>query len=103
TLCGSGVRRCCMGRPRAEGADQPRTVEAQAVAGEELREMRPLVRPRARDGLDAVAQHAVPVAVVAAEAGEVLAQLAERLAQIAGRRIVGLEAREDLAATEEVG
>src|SRR5262249_59575605 len=82
---------------------ETRPVEAEAVSAEELAEGRARVRPRANDAPDAVAQHAVPVAVVAAEAGEVLAQVAERVAQVARGRIVGLEAREDLSPTEEVG
>ena len=57
---------------------------------------------RAYDVLHAVGQHAVPVAVVGAEARQVLAHRAQCIPQIGGRRIVGLEAHEHLAAAEEV-
>src|SRR5262249_14590956 len=90
-------------RRGSDRAREPRPVEPEAVSAEQLSEMRAPVRPRAGDALHAVAQHAVPVAVVAAEAGEILAQLAERLAQVAGGGIIGLEAREDLSAAEEIG
>src|SRR5262249_49753093 len=56
----------------------------------------------AGDVLHAVRQHAVPVPVVGAEAREVLAELAERLAEVGGGGVVRLEAEEDLPATEEV-
>src|SRR5262245_51247811 len=106
-LAATALRRCGFRRdiPRrgSDRARETRPVEAEAVSAEELAEVRARVRPRANDAPDAVAQHAVPVAVVAAEAGEVLAQVAERVAQVARGRIVGLEAREDLSPTEEVG
>src|SRR5205814_8874081 len=103
---GSGIRPRSGGgavRDAADRALETRAIEPEAVPREQLRQVVPGVGARPRHVLDAVAQDAVPVTVVAAEARDVLAHRAERLAEVRGRRIVGLEAREDLSAAEEVG
>src|SRR2546427_3054588 len=82
---------------------QPPSIEPETVAREKLSEMLPRVRPLACDVLHAVGQHAVPVTVIRAEARDVLSCLPECLPQVRGRRVVGLEAHEDLPAAEEVG
>src|SRR5262249_33227935 len=60
------------------------------------------VGPGPGDVPHAVGEYAVPVTVVGAEAGDVLAPRTQRLAQVGRCRIVGLEAHEDLPAPEEV-
>jgi hypothetical protein len=89
----SGRRKRCSTLPgQAQGVLESRTVEAQAVSGEQLGEMVALVVGGAGDVADAARDHSVPVPVVGAEAGEALAELA---AEIRRGRVVGLEARED--------
>src|SRR5262249_16523250 len=81
---------------------QPPPVEAQAVPREQLLQVLAGVRPGPGDVPHAVGEHAVPVPVVGAEAGDVLAPRAQCLAQVGRCRIVGLAAHEDLPAPEEV-
>src|SRR5437867_1488075 len=91
------------GRGPLERRLKPPPVEAETVAGKELPEVLPRVLPLPGDGAHAVGQDPVPVAVVGAEASRVPAHRPERLTQVRGRRVVGLEAREYLPPTEEVG
>src|SRR5512143_3193904 len=88
-------------RPVTEPAREAGPVEAETVLGEERRQVSALVRPDTRDVPDAVREDAVPVAVVGAEAREILAHRADRLAEIRGRGVVRLEAQDHLAAAEE--
>src|SRR5262245_5028578 len=85
-----------------DGRLEPPAVEAQAVPRQQLGQVLTGVGAATGDVLHAVRQHAVPVPVVGAEAREVLAQLAECLAEVGGSGVVRLEAEEDLPAPEEV-
>src|SRR5262249_42271359 len=96
-------RMCSLsGGEALDGRLEPTAVEAQAGPPPPPGPVLTGVGADAGDVLHAVRQHAVPVPVVGAEAREVLAELAERLAEVGGGGVVRLEAEEDLPATEEV-